>query len=438
MKHICTLTTFFICLAFSLNAQDECTQRYREKVFEKVQNTGTYVFSTRQNPGGAMRDIRYDFYEPAGDTAALRPLIIIWHGGAFIDIFNKRSPDVILMAHEFVKRGYTVISADYRGVKNVTDLLKEKEIVKEVVRTVIDGNDLICKIMDDINNNGNPHRINPKAIFASGVSGGAILGMHLMYIKSLDQMPEEYREWALSVDSGVGEVTLQNKFCSPNPIKGFISISGAILDTAWIQKNDMSLLIFHGGQDKLVPYGYAKPLFGVETLPFVYGGKPMNEQAQRVGINCTFIDYPDRGHVPYMNISGTDLGEILQSILKGLVDEELFNQDMKTMSEFMASQFECEKKVEIPTSLRPLNSIEINLYPNPSSDYFKIELPESRKWTINILDVSGRSVLQNQFVGNQYQQSSSSLSPGAYIVQISNIDQPDKVYIGKIIQQKLK
>ncbi|HUH74604.1 MAG TPA: T9SS type A sorting domain-containing protein [Chitinophagales bacterium] len=437
MKLNFTLSILLLCFFSTLKAQEECSQRYKDKIFEKVDYTGNFVFSTNENIGGVMRDIKYDFYEPAGDTAPLRPLIILWHGGAFLDIFNKRSPDIILIAHEFVKRGYTVISADYRGVKNAFDLLKEKEIVKEVVRSVIDGNDLICKIMDDINNNGNPHRINKDEIFAGGVSGGAILGMHLMYIKSLDQMPGEYKKWALEVDNGGGEIALQNKFCSPNPIKGFISISGAILDTAWIQKSDMSLLIFHGGIDNLVPYEYAQPLFGAKDLPYVYGGKLIHEQAQRVGINTTFIDYPERGHVPYMNITGTNVMELIQEVSNGLINDEIFIKDMQTMTDFLSSQVECEKIVVEPTALRPINSIAINLYPNPVNDYFEIQLPESKKWNINILDVSGRSVLQNQFVGNQYQQLAKNLSPGMYVVQISNSDEPEKVFIGKIVQQKL-
>lgn len=433
MKLVFTLCFLFFSIIFSLNAQEECSQRYHEKIFEEVVYSGNHVFSTRANIGGVVRDIKYDFYEPAGDTAALRPLIIIWHGGAFIDIFNKRSPDVILMAHEFVKRGYTVISADYRGVKNAFDLLKEKEIVKVVVRSVIDGNDLVCKIMDDINNNGNPHRINPDEIFASGVSGGAILGMHLMYIKSLAQMPGEYEKWSLEVDEGYGEEALQNKFCSPNPIKGFISISGAILDTSWIQKSDMSLLVMHGGQDALVPYSYAQPLFGAPDLPYVYGGKLINEQAQRVGINTTFLDYPDRGHVPYMNISGTNLIEIMEDVLKGLINEEIFNNDMRSMTDFLTSQIECEKIVPA-TPLKNYTFEQVQIYPNPVKDYFQIQLPENKEWNLNIVDISGRSVLKNQFIGNQFQQSTTSLSPGIYILQISDTQEPDKIFTGKFVQ----
>lgn len=437
MKSIFTISFIFLSLFTALKAQEECTQRYNEKIFTEVELTGTYTFANSPNSVGGISEMKYDFYQPKGDTAKLRPLVIIWHGGAFVDLFNKRSPDVILMAHEFTKRGYTVISADYRGVRNVLDLLKEKEVVQEVVRTVIDGNDLICKIMDDIKNNGNPHRINPDEIFATGISAGAILGLHLMYIKNLNQMPPQYEKWALEVDNGAAEESLKNQFCGPNPIKGFISISGAILDTTWIQKSDMSLLIFHGGKDRLVPYEYSQPIFGAENLPFLYGGKLVAEQAKRVGLNSTFIDYPERGHVPYMNITGTNAAEIIAEVSKGLIDEERFIKDFKTMTDFLSSQIQCEKKVVAPTALRPINSIEINLYPNPVTDYFQIQLPESKKWNINILDVSGRSVLQNQFVGNQFKQSATSLSPGMYIVQISNSDQPEKVFIGKIIQQKL-
>ena len=433
MKLNFTFSLIFFSVLFSLNAQEECTQRYQEKVFDQVEYSGNIVFSTKPNIGGVIRDIKYDFYEPVGDTAALRPLIIIWHGGAFIDIFNKRSPDVILMAHEFVKRGYTVISADYRGVKNAFDLLKEKEIVKVVVRSVIDGNDLICKIMDDINNNGNPHRINPDEIVASGVSGGAILGMHLMYIKSLAQMPGEYEKWALEVDDGYGEEALQNKYCSPNPIKGFISISGAILDTAWIQNSDMSLLIMHGGQDHLVPYGYAQPLFGAPDLPFVYGGKLINEQAQRVGINTTFLDYPERGHVPYMNISGSNLIEIMEDVLKGLINEEIFNNDMKSMTDFLTTKIECEKAAPA-TPIRNYTYENLQIYPNPTSDKFQIQLENTSNWKLEISSISGQIISSENFIGQTYSKNIEQLAPGMYIIQATSNDiLDDKIYTNKLI-----
>lgn len=433
MRFNFTLSILFLSVFFSLKAQEECSPRYNEKVFDKVDYSGTYIFSTKPVPGGVFRDMRYDFYEPEGDTAALRPLIIIWHGGAFIDLFNKRSPDVILMAHEFVKRGYTVISADYRGVTNVLDLLKEKEVVQEVVRTVIDGNDLICKIMDDINNHGNPHRINPDAIFASGVSGGAILGLHLMYIKSLNQMPPKYKEWAMEVDNGAGEAALQNKFCSPNPIKGFISISGAILDTAWIQKSDMSLLIFHGGLDRLVPYEYAQPLFGAENLPYVYGGKLVSEQAQRVGLNSTFIDYPDRGHVPYMNITGTTPAEIIADFSKGLINEELFNKDMRSMTDFMFSQMECEKVVKA-TPIKNYTYENLQIYPNPTENNIHVQLDSYGKWKVELREISGKIIFSDNFTGQNYSKNLEQLPTGIYIIQaISNDVSNGKIYTNKLI-----
>jgi len=423
---------FVLTLTPYLSAQ-ECTGRYREKVFEKVKLSGTIPFASNPMAGGGLRELNYDFYEPEGDTASQRPLVIIWHGGAFLDLFNKRSPDIVMIAHELVQRGYVVISPDYRGLKSIGSFLKERDVIEEVVRSVIDGNDLVCRVMDDIENKGNPHRINKDEIFAGGVSGGAILGLHLLFLENLDQMPPQYAAWARTVDGGRADIALANKYCTANPIKGFINISGALLDTAWIKKTDVTLIHYHGDKDFIVPYDQDRPLFGLQTLPIINGSKPIHEKAVKEGIQSTFEDYKGRGHVPFLNLNIEDISDLLNIVSGGLVDEAIFYENIGAMVDFLAAQVECEKAVQ-PTPVFNNSYLALNIYPNPADGQFRVNLGKSAKWNMDIRDISGRLISSDIFTGQQFSKDTRQLNAGMYVVQITPADNSALTgYSGKLI-----
>jgi len=56
----------------------QCTLGYIDQVFQNVTIT-TDTYSTANNA-----TLLVDIYEPDGDTATMRPLLIMAHGGSFI------------------------------------------------------------------------------------------------------------------------------------------------------------------------------------------------------------------------------------------------------------------------------------------------------------------------------------------------------------------
>ncbi|MCO5247566.1 MAG: hypothetical protein M9887_01245 [Chitinophagales bacterium] len=230
---ILTLTFIF---SFSEAQEYECTMRYRDKIFNSVGMEGNVSFGQWVTSNGGIRPLRYDVYFPKNDTATLRPLVILWHGGAYLDMFTKESPDIVMMAKDLARMGYVAISPDYRGVRDVMDMFNDDGLIKEVVGSAIDANRAVCHILDQIENGGNPYRINKDEIFAGGVSGGAVTGLHALLLPSLDDLGEQYAKWAREVDNGEADELISNKFCGhKNAIKGFINISGGILDTSFIK-----------------------------------------------------------------------------------------------------------------------------------------------------------------------------------------------------------
>ncbi len=428
MKKLFTSILFFLTGIFFLHAQDECTGRYREIVFRSVALDGQVDFESWSKHNGG-RVLRYDVYSPKDDTASLRPLIILWHGGAFVDAIKKNSPDIVTLAKDLAKMGYVVVAPDYRGLRDLTGFGRTEDMIKVVVGSTLDANDAVCHVLSQIEN-GNPHRINKDEIFAGGVSAGAIIGLHGLFLNNTDDLGTQFAGWAREIDNGRIDDVLANKFCgNSNIIKGFFSVSGAIVDTAIIKHTDMKFLHIHGTHDDFVPFDVGQPLWGLTAAPDLYGSKPVHEKLWQLGVQSDFIIYEGGSHVPYLNLDE----ELLTSL--NLINKKKYDECLTAISSFLFDQLTCEKKIAPVTSVKGRNSIELNFYPNPATQSFQINMPENRQWQVQIFDLTGKMVLQNSFSGNNYTQTTDLLSKGMFIVQINELNESNLLYVGKIVRQ---
>lgn len=429
MKNLYTFLIVVTLSIISTYAQEECSRRFLDQTFRSVEFHGNVEFGSWTFENGNTKKLAYDVYAPKGDTASLRPLVILWHGGAFMDLFTKKSPDIVAMAKDLAKRGYVVISPDYRGIRDPFDFFSKKDLVKEVVGAAIDGNKAICHILSLIENEGNPYRINKDEIFAGGVSGGAVLGLHLILLRKTEDLPEDLRAWAREVDNGAIDELLADKYCGhPDIIKGFISISGALVDTNFISYTPTFFIHSHGEKDDIVPYNIGQPLGGLTAAPDLYGSKPIHEKMEQVGITSTFMSYEKAGHVPFLNL---DLATIFEQW--NIVNTDIYEETMTTISNVIFEHIECEK-VEKVTSVRNSSIQSIQVYPNPANDFVQFKLPEYSRWNVQIMDTKGAIIANYQFDGNQHTTSIRNFSSGMYMIKISDLQRPENIFLGKIIK----
>ncbi len=408
--------------------EQECSDRYRAKVFKQIGMEGNVLFGHSKGLSGENIPLHYDVYFPKNDTASLRPLVVLWHGGAFLDMFKKTSPDIVALCKDLARMGYVTISPDYRGIRDFTDFFERKDLVKEVVKAAIDGNKALCHIVDQIDNHGNPFRIDKNAIFGGGVSGGAVLGIHLILLNSTDDLNENFRRWAKEVDDSMIDEILENKYCgTPDVMKGFFNISGAVIDTSFIQKSNTGFVHFHGTKDDIVPYNVGKPLMGLTAAPTMYGSKPIHDRLEELDSYSKLYSYKGLGHVPFLNL---DLFQLLMQV--NVINEEVYYETLDAMTEFMFPRISCEPVPDAPTGIFSNNTVEMNFYPNPASGSFQINMPENNLWQIKIFDFSGKILLQNQFQGSNYSQNITYLPKGMFFIQITSPELTDKIYTGKI------
>ena len=184
MNRIFTLLVFMCLFAFSASAQE----RYLDEVFEDVTVTDTIGYGQNTTvilaPNLIKRPLFYNFYEPAGDTAALRPLIVLFHTGNFLPrLINGQISGsledqyIVNMSTRLSKMGYCVAVVDYRkGWNPISDIqeVRTNTLINAAYRGVQDSRTAARYFRLSAGALGNPHRIDPNRIVAWGTGTGSI------------------------------------------------------------------------------------------------------------------------------------------------------------------------------------------------------------------------------------------------------------------------
>lgn len=428
-KFNCVLLLLLVCIDTSVFAEDCSNGRYLNAIFQRVSVTKNIVYARKQQSNGQFIDLRYDVYQPEGDTFSKRPIMLLIHGGAYLKLLDQNSPDIVLISEYFAKRGYVCVSIDYRQETNFLSLLSEEAMVKAVGRALVDTKDAVDHLVLTYQA-GNPYRIDTSRAIIGGVSAGGVSTMFISYLDSLQMLPANYQRWIIEAVGPDADNILRHKFDYVKP-KAALSISGAILDTAWIVPNGIDLFLVHGSADPIVPYRYDHPL-GIPMLPKLYGGKLQYPAAIQKGIRCEFDDWIGKGHVPFFNL---DLGSILTL---NLINFKLLDSTERRIANFCYPLMGCDNRVT--TIKQNIVSTSLHLFPNPATSSFTIKMPEENRvhqWNLRLYDVSGREYYSTSINGNVEQYLvNPDIPPGFYLMTLSYIKDGEVfIYSGKVTLQ---
>ena len=427
----------FIFLLFCKQTIAQCDgQRYLNRIFDRVKTTMAIDYGgAKEGPDGSFTILDYDLYEPIGDTAQLRPVAILIHGGAFFNlpIVNKRSPDIVELATDLAQRGYVTISPEYRLLKNPLSLLDDKPMVQIVAAALFDINSLICQLVDSYYN-GNPYRIDINRFFVGGVSAGAVLALQGLYLDKKEQLGQPFLSYAEEVATldgiDITDDVLNKKFCDAK-ILGGVSISGALLDTTWIVPKTTGILFVHGTRDPVIPYGYDYP-FHIPTLPKLAGPKVIYDIIKSTGTPVEQDIYGGAGHVP---IIGVSLDELFSN---DPIDFIFDTQKMDSTKNHIANFFYKMMGCDLPAVgiAQHVNYGNLNMYPNPNNGKFYIDLPKALlgiEGNYQIIDLLGKTVFSNTITLNQKNiLIDTKLSAGIYTI-VLNGDGLKTKFTGKIL-----
>jgi len=348
------LLSFALIVSFPLffiaNAADNIScnnNRYKNFTFLTSDVTTNVQFGQNNSDAGVSKNLLMDIYQPSGDIATKRPLIILLHGGSFY--LGSRS-DMSILCDVYSKMGFVTATIDYRLVDvPMTDSLV---VADAIAKGISDTKAAIRFFMKDAATI-NTYRISTENIIVGGVSAGAIIASNTAYLNSTDNIPAYFA--AILANNGGFTGNSDNNISYSTPIKAVLNFSGAMWRKSWMNVGESALFSVHDLNDPTVPCGYATP----SDLPFqvfMYGSCEMQNRANSEGIINAFISFPTSTHVSYFagGVTSTALSVIAQSgtFLEGII---------------------CSPTTSLNETLenRP---VELQVFPNPASNKISVSI----------------------------------------------------------------
>lgn len=416
MRKCIFLLTFI--LSFYSWTQSPCaTGRYSSDVFSNYTVTSDIVYGQNNTWSGASNQLKLDFYEPTGDTEQARPLIIWVHGGSFIG-GSKTDNDVKTWSQSFAKKGYVCASIDYRLGFFPFDSVNA---VKAVVRAVQDLKGAIRYFYKDCQT-ANQYKVDTNHIFIGGSSAGAITALHVAYLDDPCEISDYLNASAIQTLGGL-------EGASGNPgystkVHAVINGCGALARYSWLEAGDVPLCSFHGTADGTVKYNRGLVNPGT-PLMYLDGSRMLHERACAVGVENQFYTFPNAPHVPY------------------LANAAYMDTSIRFIRDFLVGQLGCTETALQPANtplqsvnLYPINycdgspvnevcstselveeSLNINIYPNPSTGMIYVKGSELTRANIQVIDMMGRIMYEeNHSLTDQIDLSD--LKKGTYLLRI--------------------
>jgi len=343
---------------------------------------------------------------PEGDNFAHRPLMILAFGGNFTT-GTDLSPDMIQICQAFAERGFVTASINYRiGVLNGSDSC----IYQAVIRAIQDMNAAIRFFMKDAYTT-NQFRIDTNQIFCGGTSAGAFIGINKAYFKEDPQyfsrpIPSFLLPDLIELGGVVGN--------SGNPgysnnIKGVVDLSGAVLDTLWIQPGDPILIGEHGTADSVVPYYYDS----IEGLTDIdknfFGGGNIIQRFHSLGLSnvtdsiVTFYGAP---HAPFV------------LPVPWVPPASLYmDSTISFLSNYFYLNIVCDS-AQISGINEIGGNVFVSAFPNPSEDIMTVISHDPKNLMLEVVSLDGRQVEKIDFPAYSTQtiRKENGLSAGMYLL----------------------
>ncbi len=423
-------------------AQNPCaTGRYASNTFTAVTITSNIPYGANVTAGGTNQTLTLDLYQPTGDVATARPLIILAHGGSFIG-GNSVTPDMISLCNDFAKKGFVCASINYRlGLTPIDSV----GAIKAVIRAMQDMKASVRFFYKD-KLTTNTYKIDTTNIFIGGTSAGAITAMHVAYLKRSCQITP-YVSAANLVTLGGLDGNSGNA-CYSSKIKGVINLCGALGTANWIEAGDVPMVSMHGTVDGTVKYGRGKVFVSIIPIMYLDGSRVIKEKTNVLGITNPFYTFNSADHVPFVS-GGTVVTQTayMDTTIK-FVRDFLVAQlgctvtplqapnspfGVATLIPFTNCTTNTQQNFCVAISVKEINSnIVQSIYPNPSNDFITLVFANTNDvHTVVLTDITGKLISKTQTNSTEYKLNKGTTEAGIYFLTITNTK--GESFVSKII-----
>ncbi len=223
--------------------------RYTSPIFGNVTVTPNRQYGSATNYLGQTQALFMDIYEPAGDTLAQRPTVVLVHGGGFT-MGGRDDGTMRTWAQDLARRGYVAAVISYRLRPNTTGTpahaLDARHDAQAAVRYM--------------RANASAFRVDTNRIGIAGRSAGAITAIGVAF---------DSEDPGNSGNAGYS-----------SSVRTAVALSGFAWD-ARAEAGDPGVLMFNGTADTIVPFS---------------GAQATQTQAQSVGVSCDLRSFAGGSH----------------------------------------------------------------------------------------------------------------------------------------------
>jgi acetyl esterase/lipase len=276
--------------------------RFFQPIFPNVTVTPGVNYGSAVDFAGVTRPLLMDIYQPTGDVAVERPVIIFAHQGGFVS-GSRTDAYMVKVCTQFAKLGYVTASIDYRlgfvftGLRAPADT---PQVAKAAIRGMQDMRAAVRFFRRDAATT-NTYRISPSRIVVGGSSAGAFAALEVGYLDKDSEVPA----YVGLADLGGIEGASGNPGYS-SAVLAVLNLSGATEQPSLIEPGNAPLYSLHGTADATVPYLQGK-VGSLLPPKYVYGSGRLHPYATSIGVPNLLRTLLGAGHVPFESTSAAGL-----------------------------------------------------------------------------------------------------------------------------------
>ena len=295
-----SLLLFGLLLALSIGrpalAQtpiDTTGGRFYQPKFASVAVTAGVAYGSAVTATGTTQTLLVDIYQPAGDAAAERPVLIFAHQGGFFG-GSRTEQYMVDVCTRLARLGYVTASIDYRLGFTSFDTTA---VSQAALRGMQDLRAAVRFFRKDAAT-GNVYRVSPGRIVVGGASAGGFMALEVGYLDKASEVPSDVDIAALGGIEGQSG----NPSYSSLPL-AVLNLSGATNPPSIIEAGNAPLYSAHGTADRVVPY--LKGSTGTGPPKYVFGSGTLNPYASSVGVPNVLRRFSQAPHIPQYTTSGS-------------------------------------------------------------------------------------------------------------------------------------
>ncbi|WP_184548845.1 alpha/beta hydrolase [Mucilaginibacter sp. FT3.2] len=244
------LVFLILFIAFAVKAQSPPVHQYKDRVFADVDVKADLSYLPNALPAN-KKSYLFDLYQPKGDNAVARPLIIWMHGGGF-KYGSKTANGIKIWSRDFAQRGYVCAAINYRLSKN-NPVFHFDELQKSCYYAVQDVKTAVAYFK----RHHAEYNIDTGKIILAGNSAGGIVALQAVYSSNAE----------LSRRTGVVDSTALLKPNDRAQIAGIINFWGGILDIRWLKNARVPIVSAYGSHDGILnPVKIDTGMYGSITI----------------------------------------------------------------------------------------------------------------------------------------------------------------------------